>query len=178
MEINETRAKLAFRLSSSEWYNTIIEALRSRDGTGCSVVWDGPGGLEVKFCRVHWSKSSGRMNRHECGFEVMPRCESKSVAWVGPHVSTVYAGSSSVDARGDSLRLRGRSIELKHVLGEIDRRLARGLRGDLPLPRCLHNRDLRIDGFSFRRGANVIEISASLPSALVPQVMVECLANR
>lgn len=177
MQIIDNRASFSFRLNHPELYDKIIEALRSRDGTGCSVVWDGPGPLEVKLCRIHWFDAVWDNKSSSVWIRGNARLRRLARGIAGDTYNQHFTLEASIEAKRDSIQLRGRSVNLRHVPGEVDRRIARGLGSEFPLPRCLHNRNLRIEGFSFRRNANVIEFKVSLPSQAIADVMVKCVPN-
>lgn len=177
MTVLDDRATLSFRFGEPNLYKKLLDALKSRASSGCSIIWRGPASLEVKLCRVHW-------------FEIV-WARSTSSLWLRGNAKLrlqhkigrdTYNQGFSLEASartiGDSIELRGRSVDLNNIPGEIDKLIAKEIHADLPLPTCLHNRELRIEGISMPRGANEIEISASVLATQIPYIMVECLANK
>ena len=162
ISLDNSRIRIDLEASAMNFYPILIESLKSKAGSGCSVVLK-EGRLEAKLCRVHWfsiALEPGQKRTWLRG-EAKMRYQIRGIGRKTTDSDFVVEMETRI--QDGHIIVIGKSANVEDIPGEVDRVLANSIDFRIPLPDCLLGSDVKIESLSLPRDAPSVTLSASLP---------------
>ena len=157
----------------------MIEALKSRATSGYSVVARkhifGVNN-ELKLKEVEWFSITWDPEKSNVWLRGKAKFNWVKVRIRSTKFSLVFSIEASQSIKENTLVLKGESLDLSNIPGELDKRLVKNINFKFPLPECLQNGEPKLTNIQLKKNSNSIKLGVSVLNDAVLGI-VFCFAN-